>query len=88
MYTGGLGLAVTFESDKCSKLFDVFTIKDSNKLNDMDDKFGMSQVTQCHEIFELAKALYTGVDMCMHSALYHLLQSSHATPLSFQVTAL
>jgi hypothetical protein len=39
-------------------------------------------------MLELARALYTGVDICMHSTWYHLLQSSHATSPCFQVTAL
>lgn len=60
-------------------------MKDSNK---DDEKFGIPQFTQCHEMLELASALYTGVDINMQSAWYHLLQSSHATPLCFHVTAL
>ena len=62
--------------------FSVSTVKDPNRL---DEKFGMPQLTQCHEM--LWSDINTGVDMCMQSAWYHWSQSSQATPLCFHVTA-
>ena len=46
----------------------MLTIEDSN--NDVE-KLGIPQLTQCHDIFGLFNALYTGDVICMHSAWYH-----------------
>lgn len=52
------------------------------------EKFGIPHAVHCQDILDDANALYMYVDMWRHSTWYHLLQSSHATPLSFHVTAL
>ena len=73
-------LSLLWSSTEKLLLFEMMV--DSNRFV---EKFGRPQFTQCHEM--LFSAMYTGVDMCMHSTWYQQLQSSQATPLCFHVTA-
>ena len=64
---GGPGLCIelslTLLLSRDEKLFDVLIMMESNRL---DEKLGMPQFVQCHEI--LLSDMYTGVDICIQSA--------------------
>jgi hypothetical protein len=79
------GLSDKFDSERFSKVLeDEYITKESNRL---EENCGLPQAVHCHDMLDDTRALYMWV-VCMQSAWYHLLQSSHVTPLSFQVTTL
>lgn len=64
---GGPGLAVEFTVE--SKAENELLLSTANDSNRLLEKFGIPQLTQCHDI--LFKTVYTGVDMCIQFAWYH-----------------
>lgn len=73
------------ESVRCSKMLDYEFMANDSKSR--VEKSGIPHTAHRHDILDDANALYTWVDMWTHSTGYQLLQSSHATPLSFHFTS-